>query len=391
MSQLTHVIYSSTAAQPFSRSDLVNLLARARNKNADRGVTGMLLYTEGSFFQVLEGDVAQVDGLFAEIARDPRHRDLVTIIREPILRRSFGEWTMGFAAMSASEMSQLVGANDFFATGSCFAGLDGGRAKKLLGAFRDGRWRGRPSRDVMAGPSIAPGAAKVAFAYQPIIDATTARTVAYEAQVRGPNNEPAATVFRTLSDDEWAHFDTDCRSLAIGKAARLGLRDGLHLRFLALAAEDARAAIGETMAVAERASIAPERLTLQVDQERLIGESVVVARSIEEYRGLGLRISIDHFGAGRAGLSLLEPYRPEQIALSAQLVRDIHTSGPRQAILRGLQQTCVDLGIEIVAKYVESIGEYRWLRDEGIRLFQGDLFAPAAFEQLAPGRIPEAL
>ena len=132
----------------------------------------------------------------------------------------------------------------------------------------------------------------------------------------------------------------------------------------------------------------PSRIVLEVDQDRLIGDSSLVTRAIEEYRGAGLRISINHFGAGRAGLNLLEPYRPEMIALDSQIVRDIHVSGPRQAIVRGVAQTCADLGIDIIAKHVETLPEYRWFCNEGIRLFQGDLFASPGFEQLPSATYP---
>lgn len=103
----------------------------------------MLLYVDGSFFQVLEGSADAVDALFARIALDPRHRSVVTIIREPISQRAFGEWTMGFANMTREEVITAVGMNDFFGSKTCFDELDGGRAKKLLAAFAEGRWRVR--------------------------------------------------------------------------------------------------------------------------------------------------------------------------------------------------------------------------------------------------------
>ena len=50
---------------------------------------------------------------------------------------------MGFADLEANEATDLLGANDFFAVGSCFDRLDPSRAKKLLAAFAAGRWRAR--------------------------------------------------------------------------------------------------------------------------------------------------------------------------------------------------------------------------------------------------------
>jgi hypothetical protein len=63
------------------------------------------------------------------------------IIREPIAKRSFGEWSMGFTAIERSDAQQLVGENDFFGSSACLEQINPGRAKKLLKAFGAGRWR----------------------------------------------------------------------------------------------------------------------------------------------------------------------------------------------------------------------------------------------------------
>jgi hypothetical protein len=104
-------------------------------------VTGILLYAQGSFLQILEGPSAVVDALFARIEGDERHKYVTKIIREPIDKRSFDEWTMGFYRISQKEIAGLSGVNDFFGKAQSFDGLDAGRAKKVLAAFREGSWR----------------------------------------------------------------------------------------------------------------------------------------------------------------------------------------------------------------------------------------------------------
>jgi len=141
VAQLIHCIYASTAESIFKESDIPALLERARIANAERAITGMLLYIEGSFFQVLEGDDAVVDDVYARLARDPRHSKITLIIREPIIARDFSEWTMGFRTVDPREAGELIGENDFFTSASSVTQLDSGRAKKLLLSFRTGRWR----------------------------------------------------------------------------------------------------------------------------------------------------------------------------------------------------------------------------------------------------------
>lgn len=141
MSTLMHLIYSSAASRPFDRDELLEMLERARSVNATLDVTGMLLYVNGSFLQILEGPPIQVEELFEKIALDKRHTNIVTIISEPIARRDFEDWSMGFAEVTEEDLKSIDGLEDFFGTDYLLTSLDPGRTKKLLKAFREGRWR----------------------------------------------------------------------------------------------------------------------------------------------------------------------------------------------------------------------------------------------------------
>ena len=141
MPGLIHCIYASAAVRHFETAELTDLLQAARKHNDAAGLTGMLLYTEGSFFQVLEGCPDAVEALYARIELDKRHDQVTKLVTEAITRRSFAQWTMGFSHVSRKELALISGANDFFAGSKCFLDLDTGRAKKLLSAFREGRWR----------------------------------------------------------------------------------------------------------------------------------------------------------------------------------------------------------------------------------------------------------
>jgi hypothetical protein len=140
MSSLSHLIYCSSASAQFEEAQIPSILERARSSNAARAVTGMLIYVQKSFFQVLEGEATVVDAVFDRIRLDPRHRRITRIITEPIVKRSFGEWSMGFSAPGIPEAGKLLGENDFFASASCVSEMNEGRAKKLLASFQQGRW-----------------------------------------------------------------------------------------------------------------------------------------------------------------------------------------------------------------------------------------------------------
>ena len=140
MDSLIHLIYCSASTREMSSKELIELVTIARKKNDKTGITGMLLYSDKSFFQVLEGDEKQIDKLFQIITSDSRHNKVTTIIKEKIPHRDFGDWTMGLYQTNPESLKEIDGLNDFFGNETCLADLDRGRAKKLLKAFAKGRW-----------------------------------------------------------------------------------------------------------------------------------------------------------------------------------------------------------------------------------------------------------
>ncbi len=134
--------YASAAAKPFDAEELVELLSKARRNNAALGVTGMLLYHEGSFVQILEGDRGTVEALYAKIADDPRHVEPLLLFRHQEHPRNFGDWTMGFHELLKDGIEPPSGLNRFLQTGATgLSADDGQRIYEVLLGFRDGKWR----------------------------------------------------------------------------------------------------------------------------------------------------------------------------------------------------------------------------------------------------------
>lgn len=386
MTTLIHLIYCSAASRPFSAGDLTELLAGARLHNQRHGITGMLLYADGSFFQVLEGAPADVDQLFDRISRDSRHDHVTLIIREPLALRAFGEWTMGHADITPEELDEIVGTNDFFAAGRSFIDIGEGRAKKLLAAFREGRWRTAldnpaASANTEEEPRPRPPL-RFAFAFQPIIHAPTRSIYSYEALIRGPAGESAASIIRQVRPPETHAFREQERITALESAARLGLSTRISINFQPSDIAHSPTAVTSLLAAAERCRIPSESIILEVLESEIIRDSGDFSARMNAYRTSGLTFAIDDFGSGYAGLNLLAEFQPDLIKIDMNLVRGIESNGPRQAILRGIVRTCLDLGIDIIAEGVETPEEYAWFRGEGIELFQGFLIAKPGFNSL---------
>lgn len=110
---MIQLVYFSSATQEMTEADLLALLEQARTRNLRQGVTGMLLYAGGNFFQVLEGEKADVEGIYDSIRRDPRHAGLILIEESEITERSFPNWTMGFRHLTAEHRGKVPGFSEF--------------------------------------------------------------------------------------------------------------------------------------------------------------------------------------------------------------------------------------------------------------------------------------
>ena len=112
---LINIIYVSAAASssskhhPFSKEELIELLNSSRERNKARDITGMLLYCDGQFIQILEGPRESVKQLYNRILSDPRHTMVLKLFEQPIQERCFPDWSMGFHAYTPDELNQIDG------------------------------------------------------------------------------------------------------------------------------------------------------------------------------------------------------------------------------------------------------------------------------------------
>ena len=101
------VTYLSRETEPFSAGALIDLLEHCKHNNPSLGVTGMLVYANGTFLQTLEGDTHKVELLLEKIERDPRHQDFQVIKREPIDERVYKQWSMGFERLTETALQEV--------------------------------------------------------------------------------------------------------------------------------------------------------------------------------------------------------------------------------------------------------------------------------------------
>lgn len=141
MSGLYRLAYFSSALQKFSKLQLLELLNKARDKNASLGITGMLLYKDGNLMQMIEGEEAALHSLFKRINNDARHRQILVIFDEPSNERLFADWSMGFHDLDDPALETLPGFSPFMnrpLNSATFMG-DSDVCLALFKVFRDSR------------------------------------------------------------------------------------------------------------------------------------------------------------------------------------------------------------------------------------------------------------
>ena len=235
------------------------------------------------------------------------------------------------------------------------------------------------------------------MAFQPIVDVEAQTVFAHEALVRGVDGAGAFAVLAEVNAANRYGFDQACRVKAIEQAADLDLtRDGarLSINFLPNAVYEPSACIRLTLATARRTGFPLHRLIFEFTEDERI-DTAHLLRILTTYRSMGFMTAIDDFGAGYAGLNLLAKFQPDIVKLDMELVRGLDADRMKRALVRATALACEDMGVTVLAEGIETPEECAALRDLGIRLQQGYLFARPAFQALATpawpaGRPPAA-
>jgi Sensors of blue-light using FAD len=138
MSKLFRMAYVSGAAVPFNRVMLIDLLEQASKRNASAGVTGLLLYKDSQFMQILEGPESAVKATFKRVSRDRRHHGIIVLLKEPASERFFPDSSMAFRDLDLPEHQKVPGYKEFLdtpLTGKEFAAHPS-RCEQLLLLFK---------------------------------------------------------------------------------------------------------------------------------------------------------------------------------------------------------------------------------------------------------------
>lgn len=215
------------------------------------------------------------------------------------------------------------------------------------------------------------------IAHQPIVDARSQATFAYEALLRTrepsiPNPHVFVDVARRLG--ALSDLGRRVRNAAANDA--VALPDGASL-FVNLTPEDL--SDDNLLDVAAPLSKMASRTVLEITERGSLEQIPDVRDRVAALRKMGFRVALDDLGAGYAGLNSFALLEPDVVKLDMALVRGVDRDRTKHALVRTMISVCKEMNIVVVGEGVETAGERAALIDLGCDLLQGFLFAePAA-------------
>ena len=101
------IIYHSKASEKITESDLNDILETSRRNNPKNDITGCLLYYNGEFLQILEGEKEAVTEQFEKIRKDSRNREITLLESSSAEKRMYPDWSMAYYKMNDNEMDEV--------------------------------------------------------------------------------------------------------------------------------------------------------------------------------------------------------------------------------------------------------------------------------------------
>jgi len=105
--ELAYLIYKSVPMTNISETNLLEITEQSKANNAENEITGILLYGNNQFIQVLEGAEKDIDALYQKLLTDKRQSDLIIINKGWLISRYFPTWSMGFRSINDHEIKLI--------------------------------------------------------------------------------------------------------------------------------------------------------------------------------------------------------------------------------------------------------------------------------------------
>jgi len=230
--------------------------------------------------------------------------------------------------------------------------------------------------------------------YQPLVDLSLSRVTAVEALLRWPHPTHgfiAPDQFIPLAEHtdlivpltRWV-LETAIRQCAAWRHA--GLHLGMSINLSARVLHDSRLP-DIVRLLLSHADVTPDRITLEITESALMDDPDQALDVLNRLDRIGVRMSIDDFGAGYSSLSYLKRLPVHDIKIDKSFVLGLGatTNLKDAAIVRSVIAMARALSLKVVAEGVEQREVWDVLRALGCDMAQGYYMSrplpPAELEQ----------
>ncbi|MGB7801721.1 diguanylate phosphodiesterase [Buttiauxella sp.] len=400
---LTTIIYRSHICKNVPFESVMDMVAAAKLRNDQADVTGILLFNGTHFLQLIEGPEESVLKIYQHICQDERHCNIVELLCDHGPTRRFGKTGMELFDLREHDSERVLQTVLDKGT-SKYQLIYNDRALKFLRTFVSATekenyfeippadsWVFIPDEGESHTNLAAPdNTADCCFAFQPMVDPFAQEIISTEALLRTPGGGSPEIYFAGLTGNELYQADLNSKKVAFAMASALKLgKHSVSVNLLPMALVMIPDAVNFLLREIQINGLVPEQVTIEFTECEVISRIDEFTDAVRQLKSAGINVAIDHFGAGFGGLLLLAQFQPDRIKINRELIKDVHKSGPRQAIIQAIIKCCASLEIAISAVGVEKPEEWMWLESAGITHFQGNLFASARLSGVAAVAWPE--
>lgn len=220
--------------------------------------------------------------------------------------------------------------------------------------------------------------------FQPIVETQHPdKVMAYECLIRGQEADGAMTYRDNMfsiakAADLLFQLDRSARLCAIRDAKKHAVEAQIFINFIPSAIYDPQFCLQTTVAAIKETNLKKEQFVFEVVESEEVQDSDHLLSILDYYRSNGFRVALDDLGAGYSSLNLLHRLRPDFIKLDRDLVQDVEQDPYKAQISATLLGLARELGVQTIAEGIETVGEWKWLKEHGADFVQGYLFARPA-------------
>lgn len=127
--------------------------------------------------------------------------------------------------------------------------------------------------------------------------------------------------------------------------------------------------------ILKETNLNPQCLELEITESVLIVEADAALENLWKLKSLGIHLSVDDFGTGYSGLSYLTQLPVDALKIDQHFVREISNGHQAKAIIKGVIDMALNMGLKITAEGVESQEQALFLRDIGCHEGQGFFYS----------------